>query len=303
MTNKLNRVLAFLLALIMMAGTFVSYIPTKAYADGAVSDASEAQQFFGDFAKPRPEEEPGEESPAEPEEEIKEENKEAAPGEESPAEPEEVVKEENKEAAPSEISGDGYRIKGLPEGVELKGVTPVDAASALGQKRLMAKGAAGAKSGNSSYAVDITFTDAEGNEIHEFEEPVEVTFTYPELSGEHFTLLHVTDKGNVPVEGAVVTSTSATFSSKSFSVYVVVETGEDARLLVKFIGLNGAEIASMYVKSGDDMDQVLYDPGDGTPGCSSRTIELLTWMRTISPLVRKKCLSVPILHLLNRAIK
>ena len=124
MTNKLNRVLAFLLALIMMAGTFVSYIPTKAYADSAVSDASEAQQFFGDFAKPRPEGEPGEESPAEPEEEVK---------------------EENKEAAPSEISGDGYKIKGLPEGVALKGVTPVDAAAALGQKRLMAKGAKGAE--------------------------------------------------------------------------------------------------------------------------------------------------------------
>ena len=101
MTNKLNRVLAFLLALIMMAGTFVEYMPAKAYADAAVSDASEAQQFFGDFAKPRPEGEPGEETKEEP-------------GEENPAEPEEEIKEENKEAAPSEISGDGYRIKGLP---------------------------------------------------------------------------------------------------------------------------------------------------------------------------------------------
>ncbi|MBQ6214025.1 MAG: InlB B-repeat-containing protein [Oscillospiraceae bacterium] len=241
MTNKLNRVLAFLLALIMMAGTFVGYMPAKAYADDAVSEGSEAKQFFGDIAKPRPEEGAEEK-------------------------PEEEIKVEPEKTETPEISGDGYKIKGLPEGVQLKGVTPVDAASALGQKRLMAKGAAGVKGGNSSYAVDITFTDAEGNEIHEFEEPVEVTFTYPELSGEHFTLLHVTDKGNVPVEGAVVTSTSATFSSKSFSVYVVVPTGDDARLNVKFVGLNGAEVASMYVKKGDDMDQVLYDPGDGTPG-------------------------------------
>ena len=43
MTNKLNRVLAFLLALIMMAGTFVGYMPAKAYADDAVSEGSEAK--------------------------------------------------------------------------------------------------------------------------------------------------------------------------------------------------------------------------------------------------------------------
>ena len=42
-----------------------------------------------------------------------------------------------------------------------------------------------------------------------------------------------------------------------------METGEDARVLVKFLGMNGEEIGSMYVKQNDDMEVVLYDPGAG----------------------------------------
>ena len=34
-------------------------------------------------------------------------------------------------------------------------------------------------------------------------------------------------------------------------------------MLVKFVS-NGTEIASMYVKKGDNMEQVLYDPGAGS---------------------------------------
>ena len=50
---------------------------------------------------------------------------------------------------------------------------------------------------------------------------------------------------------------------------MVVETGADARLKVKFVGLNNAEISSIYVKKSDTEDAetfatVLYDPGTGS---------------------------------------
>ncbi|MBQ2479595.1 MAG: hypothetical protein II510_09050, partial [Erysipelotrichales bacterium] len=59
--------------------------------------------------------------------------------------------------------------------------------------------------------------------------------------------------------------TTATFEADGFSIYAIVETGEDARVLVKF--MNGStEIESMYVKSADaaKISTVLYDPGAGT---------------------------------------
>ena len=61
-----------------------------------------------------------------------------------------------------------------------------------------------------------------------------------------------------PVDGKV------TFAAEHFSVYVVVDQGQDAR--VKVVFMNGSsEIASMYVKQSDTTDanvlaQVLYDP-------------------------------------------
>ena len=56
------------------------------------------------------------------------------------------------------------------------------------------------------------------------------------------------------------------FAAGSFSVYVVVETGSDARVKVRF--MNGeTEVASIYVKESDttssDYATVLYDPGVG----------------------------------------
>ena len=113
---------------------------------------------------------------------------------------------------------------------------------------------------------DITILDENG-ERWQPEQPVLVTIADESfLNVSKVSVYHVNEKGDrelvakdiVPVNGTV------TFKAEHFSVYVVVDQGQDARLLVHFVGLNGAEIASMYVKSGDNMEQVLYDPGAGT---------------------------------------
>ena len=80
-------------------------------------------------------------------------------------------------------------------------------------------------------AVDITFTDAEGNEL----EPagnagVEVELKLPpeqQLEGSVFSLLHLTDDGAAEeIPDASVNSEGASFTAESFSVYVVTGGNE-----------------------------------------------------------------------------
>ena len=75
-------------------------------------------------------------------------------------------------------------------------------------------------------AVDITFTDAEGTELEPAEDKtVQVQITLPDemkLSGDEYSLLHVSDDGDVQkVEEAEVSETGAEFLAESFSLYVL----------------------------------------------------------------------------------
>ena len=112
-------------------------------------------------------------------------------------------------------------------------------------------------------AVDITFYDKNGKEI-EPNEKVSVTFAsdaFKKLNDAQ--VVHINNEGEAEtVKGSNVEGNKATFKSDAFSIYVVVEDGDAARLLVKFTS-GGTEVASMYVRKDDNMEQVVYDPGVG----------------------------------------
>ena len=115
---------------------------------------------------------------------------------------------------------------------------------------------------NDVKAVDITFY-ANGKEV-EPNKNVNVELNTSALKAKKdLNVVHIQDSGKIEVMDLTKASKTTTeFKAESFSVYVVVKTGEDARLKVKF--MNGSsEIASMYVKEGDNLEQVIYDPGVG----------------------------------------
>ena len=112
----------------------------------------------------------------------------------------------------------------------------------------------------SFYAPDDDTTPLEPNGIVD----VQIEALSTEISSSNLSVAHIADDGNVTVmEDAEIDGATANFGTDAFSIYAVVQTGEDARLLVKFVQPNGTVIDSMYVKQGDTMEQVLYDPGVG----------------------------------------
>ena len=80
-----------------------------------------------------------------------------------------------------------------------------------------------------SIAVDITFTDSEGNETEPLEGfAVEVNIIIPEnkqLDANDYQLFHIGDEGAEEVKGAVVSQSEAQFTAEGFSIYVVTATG------------------------------------------------------------------------------
>ncbi len=114
-------------------------------------------------------------------------------------------------------------------------------------------------------AVDITFY-ADGKEVQPKKNVAVKLSTSALDASSDLNVVHVEDSGEGQVMDLTKASdTMAQFKTDGFSIYVVVETGDDARLLVKFMNGN-TEIDSMYVKKDDNMEQVLYDPGTGEIG-------------------------------------
>ncbi|MBR2738510.1 MAG: InlB B-repeat-containing protein, partial [Lachnospiraceae bacterium] len=118
-------------------------------------------------------------------------------------------------------------------------------------------------------AVDIQFFDAEGNEI-EPQAPIRVSLVSDVVNEDSSVVVHVPDEEDgvqAPaevVEQAVITENRAEFVSEEFSVYAVVQTGTDARVLILFLNPDGSEIERIYVKKGDDFNQVIHDPSTGS---------------------------------------
>lgn len=80
----------------------------------------------------------------------------------------------------------------------------------------------------SAVAVDITFTSPYGEELEPAEgTSVRVSISLPEeqaLEGESFSLLHISDEGDIQqVEAAEVSGNGADFVAESFSVYIVTQ--------------------------------------------------------------------------------
>lgn len=79
-------------------------------------------------------------------------------------------------------------------------------------------------------AVDISFSDKDGNEIEPYADTtVQVQIILPDelkLHDGEFSLLHIADSGDVQkVENAEVSETGAEFAAEEFSIYVVTSNG------------------------------------------------------------------------------
>ena len=297
--NKyLKRFLAFALSVAMI----ITYMPINliAYAEGETSEQPVAEKVVdnADSAAPAESTEKAE-TPA-PQEEVKteetapvqEEAKEAEPAkeeepavteeqtpaegeqqkaEEQPAEEtapaEETTEPEKEEAFPAQTFNDdkgGVKVLvkapegALPEGTEMV-VTP---ANTKAVEQAVKDAVDGEVTGFK--AVDITFVK-DGKDL-EPKVPVQVYLNASGLDkAADKSVVHISDNGAASVvEDATVNKAGiAKVVTDQFSIYAIVETGEDARLKVVF--KNGsAEIASMYVKKGDSVNDIVYDPGAGT---------------------------------------
>ncbi len=148
----------------------------------------------------------------------------------------------------------------FPEGTEMK-VSDVNDSEVLSTAENAVDGQAKAVS-----AVDISFY-YKGKEI-EPAKAINVKLYHDDIAeAEGIEVVHIDDKGEADVMGSDVKGDTVTFESDAFSIYVIVETGDDARLFVEF--KNGdTQIAEMIVKLKDTEDEdnyaaVLYDPGAG----------------------------------------
>ncbi len=120
--------------------------------------------------------------------------------------------------------------------------------------------------GNVVAAVDITFFDANGNEI-EPKSAIKVEMASKEIKNlDNLSVVHVdvnadeikdTDKEAEEVK-ATTKDDTVTFSSDKFSVYAIVEpgsTGEEARATLNFYGVDtSTPVATLYVKNADLTD-------------------------------------------------
>ena len=149
-------------------------------------------------------------------------------------------------------------------------VTAVDSRTA---KTLALKAVREGRVLTGALAVDITFVDAAGNKIEPKDaRDVRVSLTTMDpVSGDEFAIYHVTEGGSLEYV-ADASKNGGYFTSGAFSVYVVIGTGDDARIAVNFVQYGG-EVVTIFVKKQDlvnTTDQyyetVLYDPGAGDLG-------------------------------------
>ncbi|MBE6463997.1 MAG: LPXTG cell wall anchor domain-containing protein [Eggerthellaceae bacterium] len=161
-------------------------------------------------------------------------------------------------------------VGALPAGATMK-VKPVEADDTI--MDAVADALPDGKVAKNVTAVDITFFNAEGAEIEPLV-PIKVKMqSWAMLTADDPVVVHIDEKDDGAVVGKIVAEkkaglTTMEFNSDKFSVYVVVEQGEGARVKVEFKngkGSTASTLATMYVKKKDITDsnilaQVLYDP-------------------------------------------
>ncbi|MBO7444991.1 MAG: InlB B-repeat-containing protein [Bacteroidales bacterium] len=128
-------------------------------------------------------------------------------------------------------------------------------------------------------AYDITIQN--GNKVWQPQagQPVMVTIADPNfVDGEYMDVYHEGANGNEFVATVAAENGKITFPARSFSVYIVTETGAGARLKVNFHQIGGG-VTTILVKAKDTLDAnmyktVLYDPGVGQLG---DTVQFRGW--------------------------
>ncbi|SCW53700.1 LPXTG-motif cell wall anchor domain-containing protein/pilin isopeptide linkage domain-containing protein [Ruminococcaceae bacterium YRB3002] len=153
--------------------------------------------------------------------------------------PEEPVNTEETEA--EEVTFEATTASGIkvhvtaPAGAFDEGVTmsvaDVNDKSVIAQAQDAAEDAAGEnKEVKGSIAVDITFTDSEGNEVEPADgKAIDVNIAIPEsmrLQADVYQLFHINDDGVSEVRDAQVSGSEAVFTAEGFSIFVVTGTGD-----------------------------------------------------------------------------
>lgn len=121
-------------------------------------------------------------------------------------------------------------------------------------------------------AYDITITKGRSTWQPANGQPVQVTISDPDFAdGTPLSVYHEGANGLEFVANVTATNHTITFPAQSFSVYIVGQETENARLKVNFVKSDGTE--SLYVKQADLVtddvfEQVVYDPGAGTLGAN-----------------------------------
>ena len=121
-------------------------------------------------------------------------------------------------------------------------------------------------------AYDITFNNGDQTDMQPADGyTVKVNIEpYSMPEAEKLQVVHMETARKAEVVESESTDEGLAFDAEHFSVYVVVETGKDARLTVKFMQASGSPV-EILVKPNDLDDQeqyetILYDPGVGTLG-------------------------------------
>ena len=124
-------------------------------------------------------------------------------------------------------------------------------------------------------AYDITLKDGKSEWQPKAGQPVMVTIADASFTdGEYMDVYHEGDNGNEFVATVAAQNGQITFPARSFSVYIVTETGQDARLKLNFYQ-NSDQVTNntpvvIYVKKADitggHFNSIVYDPGAGAFG-------------------------------------
>ena len=128
-------------------------------------------------------------------------------------------------------------------------------------------------------AYDITIQNGNAEWQPQAGQPVMVSISDPNFTdGQMMDVYHEGANGNEFVATVAAQNGTITFPARSFSVYIVTEVGEGARLEVVFHQQNGGS-TSIFVKAKDALNDetyetVLYDPG---VGALVNTIQFRGW--------------------------
>ncbi|MBQ9435938.1 MAG: InlB B-repeat-containing protein, partial [Bacteroidales bacterium] len=118
-------------------------------------------------------------------------------------------------------------------------------------------------------AYDITIQNGNAEWQPQSGKTVTVSISDPNfVDGQLMDVYHEGANGNELVDIVSPTNHTITFLAQSFSVYIVTEAGDDARLKVCFHQNSTSDPVIIYVKKADltpeHFETVLYDPGVGT---------------------------------------